>query len=594
MNHNRLHPCRHGRPTGSVLVLVVVSLVALMALGLGLLSVAYGVRHKALRLKNEVVAMLAAEAGYEKAIYWMGQQKDMLSTLANDLPGITGSLSFPDATCKYRIQLYSFVGSRPVYRIVSVGQSGTFRRIVDVLVIQGISGWDMGMCRVPLGANKTVPVYFAANEIIDIPLHINSYDDNPDRRDIYINGNPRFLQTVAVGESRYTKGGFDKYSGVLHLFEGGIYFDQPDSKVTDTQTIQLKLDRFRKSTKPQFVLKPKATAAAMVPNVLPAVQLEFFVEGGVGKVCITNNCTIRGYKRNSDYKTLDFKISDGSNAYERYDIYAYHYIPKNAAKKGLQVTIPLQKTYVTQSFGDVESEPGGQIFVDGNVVIGGNRTLHDGDQLIKGRVTVVATGNIWIADAIRLSGKHQSPTAGRIYGRPTMDNPNVLGLIAQGVIKVVDPGMSEYDAGGINDYPGPPKKIKGFEYVPVGRADSVKKASSKENGGYAPSFYKRHLPDPMIVEAALTVGGGGWGAENVSWKGYGGRKEYHGKQDKLVVCGAITEAIRGVVGLIGQDGYLKYYYMDPRLLEGILPGDIWLRGKFIPAPAGWHDYRAQK
>jgi hypothetical protein len=44
--------------------------------------------------------------------------------------------------------------------------------------------------------------------------------------------------------------------------------------------------------------------------------------------------------------------------------------------------------------------------------------------------------------------------------------------------------------------------------------------------------------------------------------------------------------------LVGTDGYLKHYYLDWRLLTGILPGDIWLRGKYIPAPGGWHDYRA--
>ena len=89
-----------------------------------------------------------------------------------------------------------------------------------------------------------------------------------------------------------------------------------------------------------------------------------------------------------------------------------------------------------------------------------------------------------------------------------------------------------------------------------------------------------------IVEAALTVGGGGWGAENV-----GDRKEYSGKQDDLILHGTITEAIRGAVGLVDKDGFLKYYYFDSRVLEGILPGDIWMQGKFIPAPAGWHDYR---
>jgi hypothetical protein len=26
-------------------------------------------------------------------------------------------------------------------------------------------------------------------------------------------------------------------------------------------------------------------------------------------------------------------------------------------------------------------------------------------------------------------------------------------------------------------------------------------------------------------------------------------------------------------------------------MNGILPGDIWFSGKYIPAPAGWSDYR---
>ena len=94
-----------------------------------------------------------------------------------------------------------------------------------------------------------------------------------------------------------------------------------------------------------------------------------------------------------------------------------------------------------------------------------------------------------------------------------------------------------------------------------------------------------------MVEAALTVGGGGWGAENVRRGSYGGRKEASGNQDDLILRGTLSEAIRGVVGLIGSDGFLKQYYFDSRVLEGILPGDIWLQGKYIPAPAGWHDYR---
>jgi len=190
----------------------------------------------------------------------------------------------------------------------------------------------------------------------------------------------------------------------------------------------------------------------------------------------------------------------------------------------------------------------------------------------------VATGNIWIADSVLLDGPHDP------NGKPSQDNTNILGLVAQGVIKVVDPGISDQiggssviitrrgrrsssssSSGGI--------EVAGHEYVPIGRSDG-----SEE--------YDRVLPDPMVVEAALTVGGGGWGAENV-----GSRKEDNPPQDDLILRGTITEVIRGVVGLIGSDGYLKYYYFDERVLEGILPGDIWLQGKFIPAPAGWQDYR---
>jgi hypothetical protein len=99
----------------------------------------------------------------------------------------------------------------------------------------------------------------------------------------------------------------------------------------------------------------------------------------------------------------------------------------------------------------------------------------------------------------------------------------------------------------------------------------------------------------MIVEAAITVGGGGWGAENVArtygHTTYGGRKEHSGHQEHLEVHGTISEAMRGVVGS-GNDGYLKHYHMDRRLLTGIVPGDVSLRGKFVPAPAGWRDYRS--
>lgn len=580
---------------GSALVLVVLSLIILSTLGLGMLSAAYGVRHKAIRLKNEAVAMLAAEAGYEKAVFWMSQQQDLMSSLQDGSDGTSGALSFQDGSCEYAIQFYSYIGSRPVFRVVSNGSSGAFNRTVEVLMVQAISGWDMGMCRVPVSGRATSPVYFANGEVIDMPVHINDLKDNPDNIDIHILGDPEFMQATAMGESRHTDGGGDKYAGVMDSFDNGIYFDQPDNKITDTDSIQSKVDRFKDSTAAQYKFRPKAKAPVPKPNA--AVQLEFFVDGDVGKVRVTNDCTVPGYQRNSDYKTYDYEIKPGQSEvteFRRYDIYSYHYMPEDAEASGQRFTVPIEDTYVTQSYGGEESTPGGQIFIDGDVIIGGDLDSHNGDQVVKGNVTVVATGNIWIADSILVDGAHKAD------GTPDVENPNMLGLISQGVIKVVDPGMSEYPEGGLNKYPGPPEEIPNSEYVPIGRQDSGKWVWKRVRVGrrwrwrrvYEPAeVYQRHLPDEMIVEAAITVGGGGWGAENVRRWRYGGRKEDGGNQDKLILHGTISEAIRGVVGLIGGDGYLKYYYFDERVLEGILPGDIWLRGKYIPAPAGWADYR---
>lgn len=90
------------------------------------------------------------------------------------------------------------------------------------------------------------------------------------------------------------------------LFDGGICFDQPDSKITDESAIKEKVERFEDSTADKFKFGPAASAA--VSNPLPAVQLEFFVEDGVGKVRITNDCTVRGFKQSSNSSTWDFKM----------------------------------------------------------------------------------------------------------------------------------------------------------------------------------------------------------------------------------------------------------------------------------------------
>ncbi|MFH1370784.1 MAG: hypothetical protein ABII09_05805 [Planctomycetota bacterium] len=555
---------RTTKHNGFALPLVIVAVVILVALAVGLTMVSYGARIQAVRAKCETASMLAAEAGYEQGIFWMSQQADILSALQNG--SASGTIEFENSSCTYDVQFEDYIGARAVFRIISTGTSGNSSRVVDVTVLQAINGWAMGKCRVPTGTTSTVPVYFADGEIIDVPVHINNLKDSPDERDIYIDGSPRFEQKVEMGESRKTSSNFDKYASAMPLFKDGIYFDQPDVRITDEAAVQSKVNRFRDSTNPLFRFVPNGTANVSRPR--NAVQLEFFVEAGVGKVRITNNCTVRGYPGT----TYDYKIVPGSggSTYQKYDIYTYHYAPRDQAP----LIVPVENTYVTQKFGTKESEPGGQIFVDGDVIIG---SADFTDIVVKGKMTVVSSGNIWIADSVVVDGDRNAD------GLPADTNPNVLGLIAQGVVKIADPGLSN----------------SGIVDPPVITSTGVPDVSSSARHVYRPVansdgavINNRFLPHTMIVEAAVTVGGGGWGTENV--RSSSGRKVTGpGKQDFLILRGTLSESIRAVVGLINRNGYLKRYYLDKRLLEGILPGDIWFSGKYVPAPAGWHDYRPE-
>ncbi len=543
---------RRATKNAFALPLVMVVMIILTILSVGAMMTSYGSRLQAVKTKAETEAMLAAEAGYERAIFWMSQQTDILGAI--QLGGGSGNINFGTSRCSYEVQFQNFIGARPVFKILCIGISGrpTFTRVVDVSVMQETSGWAMGTCRVPNGTSSTQAVNFADDEIVDMPIHINNYNDNPDERDIHIIGTPQFLRKVEMGEPRKTAGGSDKYSGVMSLFEDGIYFDQPNVRVTDEAAVQSKINRFRDSTDPSYRFTPVGTAS-FSPKY-SAVQLEFFVEGGVGKVRITNNCSVKGQNAG----TYDYKVVPGSggNTFQKYNTYDYHCKPTSQAS----ITVPIENTYVTQQFGGYESEPGGQIYVDGCVVIGGDSATYP-DQIVKGKITVVATGNIWVADSITVDDNGGAQRDAD--GKPSADNPNVLGLIAQGVIKVVNPRDSA------------PSNPSGNTYVPIGITKSGRPAT------------ERYLPDPTVVEAAITVGGGGWGAEGVYSPN---RNEYSGSQDYLIVCGSITEVIRGAVGIVGSDGYIKNYYIDNRLMSGILPGDIWLSGKYIPAPAGWHDH----
>jgi hypothetical protein len=544
-------------------------MVILMALIIGTAMTSYGSRIQAVQTKSQTEAMLAAEAGYEQAIFWMSQRTDLLGDIQAGRG--QGTINFETGSCSYIIAFHGFIGARPVFRITSTGVCGrpSFTRVVDVDVVQETSGWAMGTCRIPSGTNSTDAVYFGSNEIMDMPLHINKYNDSPDVRDIWIQDGdtPRFLRKVEMGESRKTTSGTDKYSAVMPRFEAGIDFDQPNIRITDQDAVTSKITRFYNSTDAAYRFTPAGPNSLVGTSTTrcSAVQLEFFVDvNGVGKVRITNNCTVKL----SSPSSTDYNVVSGGSTFSTYNIYAYHYRPTGGTQLTISINDDSSPCYVSQTIGTYTSAKGGQIFVNGNVVIGGGEDTNFTDinnMVVKGKITVVAAGNIWIADSIRVAGPNE--TTRDPNGMPTEDNPNVLGLIAQGVIKVVDPGL-------LTSNPSIPGS--GLTYQPIG----IKKSASDP-------CYVRYLPDPTVVEAAITVGGGGWGAENV---GAGNRRVYSTPQDFLVVHGSITEVIRGVVGHLGSDGYIKKYYIDTRLMSGILPGDIWFSGKYIPAPAGWHDH----
>ncbi len=547
---------------GLILVLVVVVLIILAVFGIGILNTSFGVRRQAIVLKNEASAMLAAEAGYEKALVWMEQQPDVISSLAAAGGTAVGNETFTSSNSNYNYSISINpvgTGSRVVYRIVSDGLCGTSSRTVRVLVMQAVSGWDMGICQVPSGTSSTIPVSFVTNEIIDMPLHINTDDTNPSGdRDIYISGTPQFLREVEMGESED-----GKYTSVMGLFQGSICFDQPDGKVTDEAAITAKVARFASTVKSTYNFTPALSGTFTVDKQAPAVQLEFFVDNaGVGRVRITDNCVVRGYTPN----TYDYRIKAGTDGteYEKYNVYGCHYIPAGEAR----TVVNLDDTYVTPSYGGLSY---GLIYVNGNVVIGSAEENAAAlgvptSQLntVKGNVSVVATGNIWIADSLTVADDHDS------NGMPLDTNPNMISMLSgtTGVIKVIDPGRQDAIS---------PTDISTLAtYEPTGLKDS----------GYADYTYHRHLPDPVVVEAGIVVGGGGWGAEYVR-----NRKELTPPQDYLVVRGTVTERVRGVVGLTGNDGFLKYYYFDQRLLLGFIPEDMRLKGKYVPVPAGWSDYR---
>jgi hypothetical protein len=565
---------------GSILVLVLILLAVLILAGLALLKVSEGRLIETVRIKSLESASAAAEAGYENAVFWMSQQPDMLESLESASQSV--SLSFPQSSADYKITFANFIGARPVFKVEANGYHGIYQKTIQAYLVQAISGWELAKCQIPSTPTKTEAAYFVTGEIINMPMHINDLKDNPDNADIYISGSPQFKEHISMGESRYTSGKKDKYASLMKLFPKGISFSQPASRIIDSATISAKVQRFYDSTNLTYRLTPQivqnlpkdsAGKTGFYSNIsdVPAVHLKFYVKDGHGYLRIYNDCTVATYLRGgSDNNTWDYRINPNSGTpYAKYGIYGCHFAPSTYTD--VQIDDPDMPIYVRQKFGNIESKPGAQIYIDGNVVIGCSQEdiaiLGADINKVKGQISIVSTGIIWLTNVLTIDGSRQED------GMPSMDNPNIIGLISQALIRLADPGMTDnnllYNSSFFDV-----STVTG--YVPIGLSGGAK-------------LYNRKLPKTVVVEAAITLGGGGWGPENLyRHGGFPGRKNFDSQNDILILRGTITEPL---IGLTASDknGFLEQDHYDKRLMSGILPGNIWLKGKYLLVPGGWNE-----
>ncbi|MEN6309839.1 MAG: hypothetical protein ABFD91_18995, partial [Anaerohalosphaeraceae bacterium] len=229
MKSERNHPKK--QQTGSVLAIALILMVLLTITGLALIRIAEGRLMQAVRIKSQESAAAAAEAAYEKAVFWMSQQVDMLEALNGNLASTT--ITFPQSHADYTLSFSTFIGARPIFEVQANGYCGIYQKTLTAYLVQAVAGWEMGMCRIISGPNTTDEVLFLDGEIIAMPIHINDMQDNPDYTDIHISGSPDFRGHVSMGESRYNSRGTDKYASIIDLFDHGISFNQPASRVVD-------------------------------------------------------------------------------------------------------------------------------------------------------------------------------------------------------------------------------------------------------------------------------------------------------------------------------------------------------------------------
>ena len=97
--------------TGFVLPLVLIAMVILISLAFGEMMASFNSRMQAVQTKSQTEAMLAAEAGYERAIFWMSQQKDILGALQDGTSGSSGNIDLYSFSWRHRCRCRSRCGS---------------------------------------------------------------------------------------------------------------------------------------------------------------------------------------------------------------------------------------------------------------------------------------------------------------------------------------------------------------------------------------------------------------------------------------------------------------------------------------------------
>ena len=171
-----------------------------------------------------------------------------------------------------------------------------------------------------------------------------------------------------MGESRYSSGGCDKYGSIMNVFDNGIYFNQPASRICDSATVAKKITRFKDSTAAGYIYTPNGPKT--VYNHQNAVQLEFFVDKASERSGLPT--TVRSGV-SPVQRQPDLRFPEYSRPIRPIRSVLYLRLPcaiEKGPRQWRYAGMKVENTYVQQSFGGVKSEPGGQILVNGNVIIG--------------------------------------------------------------------------------------------------------------------------------------------------------------------------------------------------------------------------------